>query len=89
VGLTSLTLNKHCLETLAGGIRLMEEENKFQWEMNVVAVGCCVGVNEQINKDNADIMRSIKASATSQRPVKDTGRKHSVTSRGLRTSRMN
>jgi len=37
--------------------RMMEgEEDKFQWEMNVVAVGCCVGVNEQINRDSEDIM---------------------------------
>ena len=35
------------------------EEDKFQWEMNVVAVGCCVGVNEQINRDSEDIMWNV------------------------------
>ena len=40
-------------------------------EMNVVPVGCCVSVNEHINRDNEDIMRSVKASAASQRLLKD------------------
>jgi hypothetical protein len=56
----------------SSGLRLLEEENKFQWEMNVVAVGCCVSVNEQINRDNEDIMRSVKTSAASQRLLKET-----------------
>jgi hypothetical protein len=49
-----------------------EEEVKFQWEMNVVAAGCRVGVNEHINRGNEDIMRSVKASAASQRLLKET-----------------
>jgi hypothetical protein len=49
-----------------------EEEDKFRWEMNVVAVGCGVGVNEQIDRDNEDIMRGVKSSAASQRLLKVT-----------------